>query len=55
MCTICLCVFATGNTVNVDSGRWTSNLAGLGAGMDSFYEYLLKSFIMFGNAEDYGR
>ncbi|KAF0294256.1 ER degradation-enhancing alpha-mannosidase-like protein 1 [Amphibalanus amphitrite] len=45
----------TGNTVNVDSGRWTSNLSGLGAGMDSFYEYLLKSFIMFGNAEDYER
>ncbi|KAF0299750.1 ER degradation-enhancing alpha-mannosidase-like protein 1 [Amphibalanus amphitrite] len=45
----------TGNTVNVDSGRWTSNLSGLGAGMDSFYEYLLKSFVMFGNAEDYER
>ncbi|XP_037070597.1 ER degradation-enhancing alpha-mannosidase-like protein 1 [Pollicipes pollicipes] len=46
---------ASGNTVNVDSGRWTSKLSGLGAGMDSFYEYLLKAFIMFGDAEDYSR
>ena len=31
-----------GNTLNVHTGQWTSNVAGLGAGMDSFYEYLLK-------------
>lgn len=32
----------TGNTLNVQTGQWMSNVAGLGAGMDSFYEYLLK-------------
>ena len=26
--------------------------SGLGAGIDSFYEILLKSFIMFGRRED---
>jgi mannosidase alpha-like ER degradation enhancer 1 len=28
-------------------------LSGLGAGIDSFYEYLLKTYILFGNVEDY--
>ena len=27
-------------------------MSGLGAGMDSFYEYLLKSYIMFGEKDD---
>lgn len=35
------------------SGEWIGNLSGLGAGLDSFYEYLLKSYIMFGETEDY--
>ena len=38
-----LCIgVCTGNTLNVQTGQWTNNVAGLGAGMDSFYEYLLK-------------
>lgn len=40
--TLCVHVCVTGNTLNVQTGQWTSNVAGLGAGMDSFYEYLLK-------------
>ena len=40
--TLCAHVCVTGNTLNVQTGQWTSNVAGLGAGMDSFYEYLLK-------------
>ena len=39
--------------INVESGRWIGRLSGLGAGLDSFYEYLLKSYIMFGDSEDY--
>jgi hypothetical protein len=31
-----------GNTLDVDSGRWVRKDAGVGAGVDSFYEYLLK-------------
>ncbi|KAJ9583476.1 hypothetical protein L9F63_022184, partial [Diploptera punctata] len=42
-----------GNVIDVESGRWVGRLSGLGAGLDSFYEYLLKSYIMFGESEDY--
>ena len=31
-----------GNTLQVDSGAWEGTHAGVGAGADSFYEYLLK-------------
>lgn len=41
-----------GNVVDVHTGEWTSTLAGLGAGVDSFYEILLKSYIMFGESKD---
>ncbi|PSN54149.1 ER degradation-enhancing alpha-mannosidase-like protein 1 [Blattella germanica] len=42
-----------GNVIDVESGQWLGRLSGLGAGLDSFYEYLLKSYIMFGEQEDY--
>ncbi|KAK2722138.1 ER degradation-enhancing alpha-mannosidase-like protein 1 isoform X2 [Artemia franciscana] len=41
-----------GNTFDVETGIWNSKLSGLGAGMDSYYEYLLKSFILFGEQGD---
>ena len=31
-----------GNTLDVSSGNWRNANAGIGAGIDSFYEYLLK-------------
>ena len=31
---------------------WDQIFSGLGAGMDSFYEYLLKSHILFGDKND---
>jgi ER degradation enhancer, mannosidase alpha-like 2 len=31
-----------GNTLNVDTGQWVRRDSGAGAGVDSFYEYLLK-------------
>mmetsp|Transcript_28463 Transcript_28463/g.74790 ORF Transcript_28463/g.74790 Transcript_28463/m.74790 type:complete len:793 (+) Transcript_28463:124-2502(+) len=39
-----------GETINVTSGAWTRTDAGIGAGIDSYYEYLLKSYILFGDA-----
>ncbi|XP_077386701.1 ER degradation-enhancing alpha-mannosidase-like protein 1 [Festucalex cinctus] len=42
-----------GNIVNIQTGHWVGKQSGLGAGMDSFYEYLLKSYILFGEREDY--
>jgi len=40
-----------GNTINVDNGGWVRRTSGIGAGIDSFYEYLLKSYLAFGDAE----
>jgi mannosidase alpha-like ER degradation enhancer 1 len=48
-----VCFTCEGNVIDVESGRWIGKLSGLGAGLDSFYEYLLKSYIMFGEYEDY--
>ena len=31
-----------GNTLNVDTGAWVRRDSGVGAGIDSYYEYLLK-------------
>uniref|UniRef100_A0A1B6CFG3 alpha-1,2-Mannosidase n=1 Tax=Clastoptera arizonana TaxID=38151 RepID=A0A1B6CFG3_9HEMI len=42
-----------GNSIDADSGAWIGKFSGLGAGLDSFYEYLLKSYIMFGETEDF--
>ena len=41
---ICTYVYPiwTGNVINIQTGQWTGRMSGLGAGIDSFYEYLLK-------------
>lgn len=46
-------ILISGNVVNIQTGQWVGKQSGLGAGMDSFYEYLLKSYILFGEKEDY--
>ena len=33
--------------IDVSTGRWSSTSSGIGAGSDSFYEYLLKGSILF--------
>ena len=42
----------SGNEINIHSGEWTGRMSGIGAGVDSFYEYLMKSYVMFGEQED---
>ncbi|XP_066910395.1 ER degradation-enhancing alpha-mannosidase-like protein 1 [Clytia hemisphaerica] len=44
-----------GNVIDIHSGEWIGKMSGLGAGIDSFYEYLLKSYILFGQKEDLHR
>lgn len=44
--------FFLGNLINIQTGEWEGILSGLGAGLDSFYEYLLKSHILFGEQHD---
>ncbi|XP_040214573.1 ER degradation-enhancing alpha-mannosidase-like protein 1 [Rana temporaria] len=41
-----------GNVVDIQTGEWVGKLSGLGAGLDSFFEYLLKSYILFGEEDD---
>lgn len=41
-----------GNVINIQTGEWVGQMSGLGAGLDSFYEYLLKSYILFGELDD---
>ncbi|KAF8076303.1 alpha mannosidase-like protein [Lyophyllum atratum] len=41
-----------GNTINTRTGAWTSpEITGIGAGVDSFYEYALKWYILSGDVE----
>ncbi|RWS01214.1 ER degradation-enhancing alpha-mannosidase-like 1, partial [Dinothrombium tinctorium] len=42
-----------GNVIDVVTGEWVGKMSGVGAGLDSFFEYLLKSYILFGDIEDY--
>lgn len=37
-----------GTTLDVITGEWIEYSSGIGAGVDSFYEYLLKAYILFG-------
>jgi mannosidase alpha-like ER degradation enhancer 2 len=43
-----------GDEIDVESGRWTSTNSHIGGGIDSYYEYLLKAAILFGD-EDFAR
>ena len=37
-----------GTTLDVASGQWVEQATGIGAGVDSFFEYLLKAYVLFG-------
>ncbi|CAL1367767.1 unnamed protein product [Linum trigynum] len=43
-----------GTTLDVMTGEWIEHSSGIGAGVDSFYEYLVKAHILFGK-DDYWR
>ncbi|KAM7475561.1 hypothetical protein LguiB_022804 [Lonicera macranthoides] len=40
-----------GTTLDVLTGEWIEYSSGIGAGVDSFYEYLIKAHILFGRDE----
>ncbi|KAL8118285.1 alpha-mannosidase I MNS5 isoform X1 [Apium graveolens] len=40
-----------GTTLDVETGNWIEHSSGIGAGVDSFYEYLIKAHILFGKDE----
>lgn len=37
-----------GTVINVNSGDWVRRDSGVGAGIDSYYEYCLKGYILLG-------
>ena len=42
-----------GKHINVRSGKWVESLSGVGSNSDSFYEYLLKSYVLFQDHDSY--
>jgi glycosyl hydrolase family 47 len=40
-----------GEEIDVDTGEWTSRISHVGGGIDSYYEYLLKCSILFGDRD----
>jgi mannosidase alpha-like ER degradation enhancer 2 len=43
-----------GDAIDVETGAWTGRTSGIGSGIDSYFEYLLKAWLLFGD-EDCGR
>ncbi len=40
-----------GSEINVETGEWVDSTSHIGGGIDSYYEYLLKSWVLFGDEE----
>ncbi|KAK4350440.1 hypothetical protein RND71_029753 [Anisodus tanguticus] len=40
-----------GTTLDVATGEWIEYSSGIGAGVDPFYEYLMKAYVLFGRDE----
>ena len=40
-----------GNSIRTDTGAWHRTDAGIGPGIDSYYEYLLKMYLIFGDEQ----
>ena len=36
-----------GKHIHINTGRWVETMSGIGSNYDSFYEYLLKSHLLF--------
>ena len=40
-----------GSTINVETGKWIDTTSHISGGIDSYYEYLLKSWLLFGDKD----
>ena len=40
-----------GTWINVNTGEWTDRTSHIGGAIDSYYEYLLKAWLLFGDSE----
>jgi mannosidase alpha-like ER degradation enhancer 2 len=43
-----------GESINVETGEWTSTDSHMGGGIDSYYEYLWKCWLLFGDKDCHG-
>lgn len=42
-----------GSTIDVRTGQWLDTTSGAGAGTDSFFEYMFKAYVLFGDVQYY--
>lgn len=47
----CFNFHQVGNHIDVATGKWTALDSGIGGGVDSYFEYLVKGSVMFENTE----
>lgn len=40
-----------GNVIDIQTGKWIHTASSTGAGIDSFFEYLLKAYVLFGEKD----
>ncbi len=40
-----------GSSINIETGEWESSKSHISGGIDSYYEYLLKSYLLFGDED----
>ena len=40
-----------GSTINVETGDWSDSTSHIGGGIDSYHEYLLKAWLLFGDED----
>ncbi|HSM87413.1 MAG TPA: glycoside hydrolase family 47 protein [Candidatus Limnocylindrales bacterium] len=40
-----------GSTINVETGKWIDTTSTISGGVDSYYEYLLKAWLLFGDKD----
>jgi len=40
-----------GSRINVETGEWVGTTSHIGGGIDSYYEYLIKAWLLFGDEE----
>jgi Glycosyl hydrolase family 47 len=40
-----------GSSINVKTGKWTDPVSHISGGIDSYYEYLLKAWLLFGDTD----
>lgn len=40
-----------GDEINIETGKWTGTDSSVSGGIDSYYEYLLKSWLLFGDKD----